>query len=131
MDNRLLYNVYNEFIAKGSIPWFFNYRDLGGLFEHSGKYSGTVLGANHIIHEMVAATISRDPDKLNNQYRHRLNSLSDLEGTKPTVIKLNSVAYNATNTTAKLIGAYYEEGVVSALINPSTTAEPIESILRR
>ena len=131
MDNRILYPIYNEFIAKGSIPWFFTYRDLGRLFEHSRRYSGTKLGANHIIHEMIAATISRNPKKLTEHYRHSLNSLADLETTTPTVLKLNSVSYGATNTTAKLVGAWYEEGVVSALINPSETEEPIEAILRR
>jgi len=131
MDNRILYNIYNEFIAKGSIPWYFTYRDLGGLFEYSAKYSGTMLGANHIIHEMVAATISRNPKKLNEQYRHSIATLSDLDAIKPTVVKLNSVSYGATNTTAKLIGSYFEDGVSSALVNPSTQVEPIESILRR
>jgi hypothetical protein len=131
MDNQILYNIYNEFIAKGSVPWYFSYRDLGALFEHSKRYSSTELGANHMIQEMVAATIARNPAKLTEQYRHSLKSYDDLAKTEPTIIKLNSVSYSATNTTAKLIGAYFEEGTISALINPSTQEEPIEAILRR
>ena len=42
---------------------------------------------------------------------------------------LNSVRDSATNTTTKLGGNYYSEGVISALINPSDRVERIESIL--
>jgi len=130
-DNQILYTIYNEFIAKGSVPWYFTYRDMGELFSLARQYTATRLGANHAITELMVATISRNPDNLTQQYRHIVTKPQDLHQTPPKIIKLNSVTYGATNTTAKLIGAYYEEGLISALVSPSERVEPIEDLLRR
>lgn len=130
-DNKILYKIYNEFIANGKIPWYFNYKDLGHLFENAKKYTGTALGANHGIMEMVSAMVSRDSKDLTKYYRHTVKSNEDIHTKPPTIIKLNNVTYGATNTTAKLIGGYFEEGLTSALINPSERVEPIEGILRK
>lgn len=130
-DDQVLYNVYNEFISKGNIPWFFSYEDVGKLFELSGYHAGLQLGANHAIPELVAATIARNPKNPNQYYRHYVESQAQVEKEPPEIIKLNSVTYGATNTTAKLIGGYWDEGVTSALVNPSDRVEPIEEILRR
>lgn len=130
-NNSLLYTIYNEFIAKGYIPWYFTYQDLGELFSLSKYYTGTFLGANHVIPELIAATISRNPDNLKQQYRHVVEKPQDLDKVPPHIVKLNSVTYGATNTTAKLIGAYWEEGVTSALVHPSAKHEDIEDILRK
>lgn len=129
-DNQLLYSIYNEFISKGHVPWYITYQDLGELFGLSKYYTGTKLGANPVIFELITATITRNPENLKQQYRHILKSPKDLK-TEPKVVKLNSVTYGATNTTTKLIGAYWDEGVTSALVHPSTKEEPIEEILRR
>lgn len=129
-DNSLLYLVYNEFIAKGHIPWYINYYDLGHLFEFSKDTVGVALGANNAIHEMIAATVCKDPKDLNRHYRHVIHTMKDLEDNPFTLVKLMSVG-GATNTTAKLIGSYWGESVNSALINPSKTVEPIERLLRK
>ena len=49
----------------------------------------------------------------------------------PALIPFRSVTYGATNTTAKLMGAYFDEGLTSALVNPSQRTEKIEELLRR
>lgn len=130
-DNKLLFSVYNEFVAKGSVPWYFNYEDLGNLFRLSQYYTGSKLGANHAIMELIAATICRNPNNPKQQFRHIIDTKADLLKYDPRVIKLNSVTFGATNTTSKLIGAYWEEGLNSALIQPSQQREPIEDLLRR
>ena len=130
-DNKLLFSIYNEFIAKGFVPWYCTYRDLGELFQLSGHYAGSQLGANHAIVELVAATIARNPDNPKQQFRHILEKPADVRNKQPRIIKLTSVSYGATNTTAKLIGAFWEEGLASALTHPSDQREPIEDLLRR
>lgn len=131
MDSNLLYVVWNEFISKGKLPWFIDYRDLSQLFKHAPHYTGVKLGANHAIWEMVAATISRDPNNLQKHYRQTIKSIDYLKTNPPVVVKLNSVTYGATNTTTKLLGSYFDEGLTSALVNPSTKTEPIETLLRK
>ncbi len=130
-DENLLFLTWDEFISKGKIPWFLNYEDLGKIYALSAQYTGITLGANHAILELIAAVISRDPAKLQSHYRHIIKSKKDLLTNPPVIIKLNSVTYGATNTTAKLIGGYYDEGVNSALINPSQKKEAIEDLLRQ
>lgn len=130
-DDALLYELYSEFFAKGYIPWFFNYFDIGRIFSESPYYTGVRLGANHAILEMLAATISKAPNKPTQFYRQFVEKIDDVEKKPPFIIKLSSVSYGATNTTAKLIGSYFQEGIVSALVNPSDRVEPIEDLLRR
>lgn len=129
-DANLLFLTWDEFISKGKIPWYLNYEDLGKIYENSKHYTGVTLGANRVILELIASVIARDPKNLNSHYRHVVKSIGDLTAYPPTVVKLNSVTYGASNTTAKLIGAYWEEGVTSALINPSQKNEAIEDLLR-
>lgn len=131
MDSNLLYGVWNEFISKGKLPWFIDYRDLSEIFKESSHYTGVKLGANHVIWEMIAADISRNPKNLHQQYRYIIKDKKDLETNPPAVVKLNSVTYGATNTTTKLLGSYFDEGLASALVNPSTKTEDIETLLRQ
>lgn len=130
-DDALLYEVYDEYFAKGHVPWFFNYYDVGRIFSEAPYYTGVRLGANHAVLEMLAATICRAPDKPTQFYRQFVERRDDVVTKPPFVIKLSSVTYGATNTTAKLIGAYFDEGMTSALVNPSDKVEPIEDLLRR
>jgi len=130
-DDTLLYPIWDEFITLGNVPWFINYEDLGGLFQLSQKYTGINIGANHAIVEMIAAIISKDPNNLNKQYRHFIEKMKQIETDPPKVIKLKDVTYGATNTTTKLIGAYWNDGLNSALVNPSTSNEGIEDLLRK
>ena len=130
-NDTLLYDIFNEFIQNGKIPWYFNYKDLGELFKFSKKHTGTELGANRGVTELIIASIARNPNKLTEYYRHSISSLKDIEKNPPQIIKLNSVSYGATDSMSKIIGGYFDEGVMSALVNPSEQIEPIEELLRR
>lgn len=130
-NDTLLYEIYDEVIAKGHVPWYVSYDDLGKLFESSEKHAGVKLGANHAILEMIAAAITRDPDEMTRYYRQRIQSRDEQFSNPPAVIAFRNVTYGATNTTAKLMGAYFDDGLTSALVNPSQRVEPIEEILRR
>lgn len=127
----LLYNIWNEFISNGRIPWYFNYEDLGKLFTRANLYAGGKLGANDVVMELVIAVISRDPKNPKQQFRYALESEKDLETLEPLVVKTTDVSLGATNTTAKIIGGYWDDGINSALIEPTTKKEPIEDLLRR
>lgn len=126
-----IYRIYSEIIAKGHVPWFMSYEDLGRIFESARYHAGVAVGANHAIVEMIIAAISRVAEDRTKFYRHVVKTEKDLTTIAPFFIPLRSVTYGASNTTAKLVGAYWEEGLTSALVNPSDTVEPIEGLLRR
>jgi hypothetical protein len=130
-DDKLVYSIYDEIIAKGHVPWYFSYEDLGKLFATAKYHGGINLGSTNAPLEMIAAAISRDMKDRTKYYRHSIKTLANQYDTPPAFIAFRNVIHGATNTTAKLMGAYFDDGLMSALVNPSTKTEGIEDLLRR
>lgn len=130
-DDTLVYRVYNEITAKGHFPWFLSYEDLGKLYMTAPKHGNIVLASNNATFEMIAASITRDNRDTTKYYRYQINSMREQYTNPPNFIPLRSVLYGTTNTTSRLIGSYFEEGVLSALTNPSEKTEHVESLLRQ
>src|SRR5690606_17864820 len=59
----LLYKIYDEIIAKGRVPWYLGYEDLGRIFEHSVYHAGESVGPNPAIME-----IDRKSTRLNSSH---------------------------------------------------------------
>lgn len=126
----LVYRIYEEFIAKGYVPWYMGYVEMGQLFDTAKEFAGANIGTNREVTQLIASIVARDPNERTRYYRQVIQTPEDLQRIKPAFVPLKSVAYSATNTLTKLGGAYFQDGVVSSLINPSTRVERIESILR-
>ncbi len=127
----LVYYVFDEFVTKGRLPWFIDYRrDIGALFETSSYHAGMGFGSSQAIFDIIVSSIIRKAEDPTIYYRHAVQSVKDLDQVEPVTIPLRSVTYGATNTTTKLVGSYFSDGLDSALVNPSETVERIESILR-
>lgn len=131
VEDTLAYYVYDEIIAKGKIPWYLKYLEVGGLFDSAKYHAGLNVGANPAVMEMIVASIARDPDDLAKYYRHTLKGYEDVVARPPAFIPFSNVIYGATNTTARFIGSYFDHGVMAALVNPSTRNEKIEDLLRQ
>lgn len=126
----LMYKIYDEMVAKGRVPWYLGYEDLGKLFEHSEYYSGVRVGSNPAVFEMIVAAICRNPDDVKQYYRQSLKSREDLVSRPPTIIPLRAVSYGATNAIAKLMGSHFNENVTSALVSSGERVEKVERLLR-
>lgn len=129
--NVLTYYIYNELIAGGKIPWYMNYSDIIKIFDESPKYAGVTIGSNLAIMDMVIANIARDPKDLTRYYRHVYTDIKQEINNPPEILALRNVSYGATNTTAKLLGSYFSDGLTSALVYPSEREEFVEEKLRR
>jgi len=129
-DSFLVYYIYDEIVAKGHIPWYISYSDLGKLFISSVHHAGLVLGPNNTALEMIAASITRSPGDRTIYYRHALDHIENELAMPPAYVAFRSIIYGPTNTTAKLMGAYFEEGMMSALVNPAESSEGVETLLR-
>lgn len=127
----LVYSVFNEFISSGNIPWYIDYVPSATLFDTATTIAGTPIGRNPEVPEILLATISRQKEDKTKYFRTQVTTQADMKKFKPVRVPLKSVAYSATNTTNKLAGAYFDEGVTSALINPTTKADTIGTILRK
>lgn len=126
----LIYNVFNEMLFNGNIPWYMEYEDLGKLFDTSMTFAASNVNQNLEVIELFAMLITRSSKDRTKPYRQTVNSRDDLVTNKPAFIPLKSVFYAVTNTFNKLAGSYFHDGVVSALVNPSTQSTRIENILK-
>lgn len=127
----LLFRIYDEIVAKGKVPWYITYQDLCLLFDTAKAHGEVNLGVESAIIEMVGSSMARNSEDKTLFFRHLLKTKADKEKLSPEFVGLRSVAYGATNTTAKLLGAYFQEGMTSALITKSERSESIEEILRK
>lgn len=126
-DGKLLYYIFDEIPAKGNIPLFLNYEDLINIFESAKKFAGVQLVSTPTIMHMLLSKVGRNPNNLN-QYFRQVSNGNDLETVR--FIPLRSNTHGATNTTARLMGSYFNDNVTGALVNQVDREENIERILR-
>lgn len=127
----LTYRIYDEIISKGRVPWYLSYSDMGRLFDTAKYHANANIGQNNEVTELIVSMISRDSKDRTRYYRQTVKTLDDVIKNPPAFIPLRSVQYAATNTTNKLAGSYFSDGLVSALVSPADRVERIEDILRR
>lgn len=128
-NDTLTYYIYDEHVAKGNIPWSYNYFDMLGLFETAAEYAGINLG-NRAVPELIISTMGRNSKDYTQLYKHILTDGSDIFKNPPAVVPFRSVIWNTSDTTSKLIGSYFSDSITSALVNPSVRTERIEELLR-
>ena len=126
----LTYSIFNEIQQKGQIPFYMNYLDVGHLFDTADYHANAKVGKTQECNEIITSLIYRDRKERQRYYRQVVKSFDDFKSNPPLVIPLKSVQ-GATNTTNKIAGSYMNDGLNSALANPSTRTERIENILRK
>ena len=124
----LIYRALDEFIFKGKLPWYIAYDDVGKLFDTAKRHARTSANISPAIVEFVAAYIGRDPADRIKYIRETAETYNDFK--KVEWVPMQSVFWSAPGTVNKLSGAYFTDGIVSALVNPSERADRIETILR-
>lgn len=123
--------IFDLFMSQGFIPWFLGYEDLIRIYDSAYKYSGSKIGDNSVGMEVIVSAVARNPSDRKKYYRYDVADRSDLKKNPPTFVALKSIFYSTSNTTSKIIGSYFGDGVVSALTDKSETTERIESLLRQ
>ena len=130
-NDKLVYKIYDEIISKARVPWYVSYPDLSRIFDSARHHAGANVGNEHEVTELLVSLISRNTKDRHRYYRQTVKSLEEIKNEPPEYISLRNVAYSATNTTNKLAGSYFSDGVISSLVDPSIRTEKIERILRR
>lgn len=127
----LVYHIYSEILAKVKVPWYMNYDDLGGLLESAKHHADIRLANDNVPLEIIATIVSRNAKNVQVHYRFVREQLNSVYINPPTYTPISSVLTQATNTTARLMGNYFDEGVTSALIDPNVDrVDTIETLLR-
>ena len=125
----LVYYIYAEFVAKGKFPWFYGYEDASRLFESSQDYAGVSLAHPHVLDMMISMTL-RDPANISKMYRQIISSYEFVIAKPPVMVPFKSILLNTHSTMTKLIGAYFSEGINSALDQPTSKVDRLEQLLR-
>lgn len=125
----LIYKALEEFCFQGKVPWYVDYDDMGKLFDTAAYHSGTKADLQPAIVEFIAAYIARDKRDRIKFLRETSETYADFQKNLAWV-PMRSVYWSAPGTVNKLTGAYFEEGIKSAFVNPSDRVENIEGILR-
>lgn len=130
-SDTFIYQIYSEFYSKGKYPCYFNRRDCGMVLATAKKHGGLSLGANNLPCELVASYVTRDINDVRKFFRHIAKSMKEEKGKPPYIfIPLTSVAFGTQDTTAKISGAYLDEGLTSAMVDPADSISIFERILR-
>ncbi len=119
------YAMFVEFISLGNLPKFMDYESTAFLFDRTKEVCDANLRVQHSVFEMIYSHLFRDPDDLTVKYRH-----TDMTK-KPEFIELRSVTYGTDSTTAKIVGAYMNDGINAAIVNPSHQNHELEDLLRK
>lgn len=132
-DLLLIYNVFNEVISRGRVPWQFTYEDLGNIFTNVKEFTGSNIGGDHDAVELLVSLVSRSPLDPKLQYRQYLAALAPNTKNilKPEFAPLESVEITVSNNLNKITGSYFGIGVASTLVSPSRKVGRIEEQLRR
>jgi uncharacterized protein (DUF2164 family) len=125
----LVYQIFDVILAKGNVPWYLGYEELRRIFDTAKKHAGADVGGQQEVTSLIVSLISRTREDRVKYYRTAVMSSDYLRTNPPVIIPLMSARYGATNTTTKLGGSYFDQGLASALINPSERVERIEGLL--
>jgi len=128
-NKQFIYDLFDEFMLRGNIPWFMAYEDVANIFLKTSKYSGSGIGDNPLAMEVLIATTARYSKDKTKFYRNVIKDKAYLKENKPDFVALLDIYHTFTSTGSKLMGSYFKEGVTSALVNPSTKSTKVEEII--
>lgn len=128
VDDKIIGKIYKEFINQGKLPYYCNYNDVNTLFDTARDFANVNLGTFESLCVPISI-IARNPDNPN-QYFREITDKVDVNKVKPLFVPSSSVSFSASSTLTKLTGSYYNEGIVSAINNPTEQTELIDYVLR-
>lgn len=123
-DSSVIYNVFVTFIKLGKIPPFLDYRSIMFLFDKSDKLNGLRFDINHSTYEVVFAHMYRDSKDPFLAYRY--TKMKE----QPTVVSLNKISHGPSSASARAIGSYMNDGIISNLVHDNEKPSAIENLLR-
>lgn len=130
MQDTVVYYIFNELLAKGYVPWYANIEDLCKIYVTAGRYAGANILDSNVVIEMVVSQIVRQASDKTQLYRTQIKDIRNAPPSQYTTVPLRSPIYGANNTTARFMGARFDDSLMTALVNPSDRIEPIEALLK-
>ncbi len=128
--SNLMYNIFDEFVFKGKVPWYLEYEDLGKLFDTAKSHGDSNVGESLETIEFITSIISRHTDDRTQPIRLLIKDYKEITKDSVQYVGMNSVFYSVNSTMNRLTGSYFNDGIVSSMVIPTDKVSTIESILR-
>lgn len=128
MSDDLMYNIMNEYLFKGKVPWYIEPDDAYKLFDFAKSHANSNIAISYQVMEFITSLVVRQKNKRQVPYRvvHKsAKTEKDFE-----FVALSSVYYGVQAPMNKLSGAYMQDGIISALVTKPQPPGKIETLLR-
>lgn len=119
----LSYNFFETFYMYARIPWYIEYEDLLRIMDNLPKYAKSNVGDNFISNELTTSFITRNKDNKQEFFRQG-------NGKGYEYVDLMNVYYSALSTTNKIAGNYFQESLVSAIVQKEKQPTKLENLVR-
>ena len=123
MHSYMAYDFFDTYFMQAKVPWFMGKDDLAFILDNTVKYAGTSLGSIEANNELLTSFITRSSKDKTVFYRN--NPVG-----QPSYVDLMDVRYSSLTTTNKLAGNYFNESLVSALVQKESKPTTLENHVR-
>lgn len=129
-EDTLIYFFVNEIYFNGKLPAYLNDSDVIKLLDSAAESAGSNVGKNRKLQQLLAAYLSRDPKNIQRELRFAIHDGTYKPGDPFRWTGLKNVFTAAKGALNKTVGAYLDDGIVSALNTRDGVVTPVEKILR-
>lgn len=129
MVDTVVYFVFDMMIGRAKIPWFANIADIAKIFITASEHAGASIYDSNVVIEMILSQLVRLKKDKTIFFRTTGKDINSPSRDEFAIVPLRSPLYGSTNTTSAIIGAYYDDSLMTAISNPSERVEPIEKLL--
>jgi len=127
----MVFNVFELLLLQGKVPFYLNYEDLLNVFTNMPRYTGTSVGKDSLVFEILIALSARNPNNLDQQFRMFVKDRKMAMSITPAWVGLRNIYYSYNSTLSKIAGSYFKKGLVASIIKPEKDATVLENILRK
>lgn len=130
-SSKIIFEAFQAFFFMGRVPWYVGYDDHAKLFDTAVQFAGFGPMRNPEMVEFLTAMVARQANSTNSNFlRNIITDYSETEIGKVTFIPMGSVIASVKSSLNKISGAYAQDGIISAIVSPSTQVGTVERIVR-
>jgi len=120
----LSYYFFEGYFMYAKIPWYIEYEDILKVMDNLPKYASSSIGKVWTANELLVSFITRSIKDKTKFYRQ-----IDLKE-KYDYIDLMNVFYSVTSPVLKLGGNYFNNALVSAIVQKTDTETKLDKLVR-
>lgn len=129
-DASIIFNIFNELLLGGRVPFYYNYEDISKILTNTSNYNGSGIGNDPLAFEIIASIISRSPNNENIYYKDIIKKKDEVYNIRPSFVGMSDIFSSLDDTFSKIIGGYMRQGLVNAIMDPEKRSSDISKILR-